>query len=97
MITEPLLSYFGNIIFVNNLKILSFENVIDKCKKIIIEYFDNINLYNYNIILGDCNFSNILINKDNINDIVFIDPRGYYGETKIHGMQLFWSNMETLH
>jgi hypothetical protein len=36
--------------------------------------------------MGDCNFSNILINPHDISDIVFIDPRGYYGETKIHGV-----------
>jgi hypothetical protein len=83
---EPILNYFGEIEYVNNIKILSFENIIENCKNIITKYYEENNKYIYNIILGDCNFSNILIKKDDINTIVFIDPRGYYGNTKIHGI-----------
>jgi len=86
-IINDLLNYFGNIQYVNDLKILSFENIIEKCKNIIIKYYDALNIYKYSIIIGDCNFSNILINPDETSDIVFIDPRGYYGETKIHGIK----------
>ncbi len=45
------------------------------------------NNFEYNIIVGDCNFSNILINPENINDIIFIDPRGYFGDTSIFGLK----------
>jgi len=85
-IINPLLNYIGNIQYVNDLKILSFENIIEKCKNIIVKYYDTLDIYKYRIIIGDCNFSNILINPNNTSEIVFIDPRGYYGETKIHGI-----------
>jgi 5-methylthioribose kinase len=38
----------------------------------------------YNIIHGDLNFSNIMINPEN-QDIKFIDPRGGFGKTKVFG------------
>ena len=80
-----LINYFGNIKKVNNVTIDSFENILNKCKNIIIKYYETIDIYEYSIILGDCQFSNILINKDNLEDIVFIDPRGYFGDSLIHG------------
>jgi hypothetical protein len=43
--------------------------------------------YEYSLIFGDCQFSNILINPDSINNILFIDPRGYFGNTNIHGLE----------
>lgn len=84
-IIDPILNYFGNITTVNNLKILSFDDVINKCKNIITKYYELINNYQYSIIFGDCQFSNILIHKEYIHDILFIDPRGYFGNTKIYG------------
>ena len=39
----------------------------------------------YNIIHGDCQFSNIL--KDNDNKVIFVDPRGYFGKTKFYGIK----------
>jgi hypothetical protein len=84
-IIEQFINYFGIIEYVNNIKIESFEKIIEKCKNIITKYYDLIDIYEYSIILGDCQFSNILINPNNINDICFIDPRGYFGDTIIHG------------
>ena len=84
-IIEPLLNYFGEINIVNNVKIKSFDEVIDKCRNIIVKYYDALSIYDYSIIMGDCQFSNILINPSNIENIVFIDPRGYFGNSKIHG------------
>ena len=80
-----LIKYFGEIKIVNNIKINSFDNILKKCKDIIVKYYETINTYQYSIILGDCQFSNILINPNDIKDIVFIDPRGYYGNSKVHG------------
>jgi hypothetical protein len=37
----------------------------------------------YNVIHGDCTFSNSLI--DNKNQVWFIDPRGIFGKTKVYG------------
>jgi len=84
-IIDSFINYFGEIELVNNIKIESFEKIIEKCKNIITKYYEIINVYEYSIIFGDCQFSNILINPDNINDICFIDPRGYFGDTLIHG------------
>ena len=98
-IINDLLDYIGEIKIVNNIKIDSFDNIVNKCKKIIFEYYNgraNVikesnktnqleSCWKYSIILGDCQFSNILINPNDINDITFIDPRGYFGNSKIHG------------
>lgn len=81
----PLLDYFGNIKIVNSVEIMSFDDVCIKCKNIIIQYYKALEKYEYSIIMGDCQFSNILIDPENINNIIFIDPRGYFGTSKIHG------------
>ena len=84
-IINKFINYFGEIKIVNGITISSFDEVIEKCKKIITQYYNAIDEFKYSIIFGDCQFSNILINPNNINDIIFIDPRGYFGESKIHG------------
>ena len=84
---EEILNYFGEIQYVNDVKILSFEVILEKCKTIITSYYTTLDIFEYNIIFGDCNFSNILIDKDNINNITFIDPRGYFGDTSIYGLK----------
>lgn len=48
--------------------------------------FSNINITHYNLIHGDVHLGNILCNC-NTNDLVFIDPRGYFGETELFGMR----------
>jgi len=82
---SPLLDYFGNIKIVNSMEIMSFDDVFTKCKNIIIQYYKAIEKYEYSIIMGDCQFSNILIDRSNINNVIFIDPRGYFGTSKVHG------------
>jgi hypothetical protein len=85
-IITPFINYFGEISYVNNVKIDTFENILNKCKNIIINYYETLGNYQYSIIVGDCQFSNIIIDKDNSDDILFIDPRGYFGTSKIHGL-----------
>jgi hypothetical protein len=84
-IIDDFINYFGNITIVNNIKINTFDNIVDKCKNIIIQYYESHKKYDYSIIFGDCQFSNILINQDDISDIIFIDPRGYFGNSIIFG------------
>ena len=84
-IINDFIEYFGKINNVNNVKIDTFDNIMEKCKKIIIEYYETDEKYDYSIIFGDCQFSNILINPINILDIIFIDPRGYFGNSMIYG------------
>ena len=81
-VIDDLLSYFGVIEYVNGVKIDSLENILLKCKNIITQYYNTLDNYEYSVIMGDCQFSNILINND---DIIFIDPRGYFGASKIFG------------
>jgi hypothetical protein len=81
-VIDDLLSYFGVIEYVNGVKIDSLENILLKCKNIITQYYNTLDNYEYSVIMGDCQFSNILINND---DIIFIDPRGYFGTSKIFG------------
>ena len=93
-VIDDLLSYFGAIEYVNGVKIDSLENILLKCKNIITQYYNTLDNYEYSVIMGDCQFSNILINNDAMNDsnnsenkehIIFIDPRGYFGTSKIFG------------
>ena len=84
---DEILNFIGEILYVNGIKILCFEVVLEKCKNIITSYYSTLDIFDYNIILGDCNFSNILIDKDNMNNILFIDPRGYFGDTSIYGLK----------
>ena len=85
LLINDYLDYFSNIKIVNDIKIDSFDTILLKCKKIIYDYYENKNEYIYSIILGDSQFSNILIDKNDITKICFIDPRGYFGNSKIYG------------
>lgn len=52
---------------------------------------ESISVPNYNIIHGDVTFSNILLVDSKC---YFIDPRGYFGETKIYGDKNYdWSKL----
>lgn len=60
-----------------------------KCKNIFYfqDKFENkineINCNKFKIIHGDCTFSNIILKNDI--DPILIDPRGYFGDTKLYG------------
>ena len=84
-VIDDLLSYFGAIEYVNGVKIDSLENILLKCKNIITQYYNTLDNYEYSVIMGDCQFSNILISDENKEHIIFIDPRGYFGGSKIFG------------
>ena len=67
------MSINNDIVFILN---NSYKKIVDKLK----------NNNQYNLIHGDCQFSNILYNEIT-NDICFIDPRGYYGNTFFYGIK----------
>lgn len=82
---EQLFSYFNNIKSVNNIHIkYDHKHIIDEIYKKIKTYFLE-NEIDYNTIHGDPHMSNILI--DDNNKIWFIDPRGYFGNTKLFGVK----------
>jgi beta-phosphoglucomutase-like phosphatase (HAD superfamily) len=79
---QPLLTYFNHITAVNDIQI-KYNHI-----HIVEEMYENIKKYfadkcEYNTIHGDPHMSNILI--DTNNKIWFIDPRGYFGDTKLFG------------
>lgn len=73
---------------VNNKRILDFETCVNILESKFNEYISsNIDFY-YSIIHGDLNLSNVFY--DHINDdFIFIDPRGYYGDSKIEGFEMY--------
>jgi tRNA A-37 threonylcarbamoyl transferase component Bud32 len=73
---------YNSIKYVNNIKIKDISYYCNIIQKKITTYLKNRNYYN--LIHGDIHLGNILLdNKDNI---YFIDPRGYFGETKLFGL-----------
>ena len=62
----------------------NINNIINNLFSKIYEKIKNKN--EYNLIHGDCSFSNTLYNVEN-NKIYFIDPRGYFGNTSFFGLK----------
>lgn len=77
---EPILWYFKNISKVNGVDTsqLYVDEILNEMKDILISNLSE----EYSRIIGDCQFSNILFKND---DLFFIDPRGYFGNTLIYG------------
>ena len=69
---------------INNMEYISFEVLLEKIKKDILSKVNDFDKYYFVPIHGDCQFNNILINEND--DIIFIDPRGYYGNQNIFGI-----------
>lgn len=53
------------------------------CKDELIKAFENYNCDEFRLIHGDCTFSNMMLRNDE--EPVLIDPRGYFGYTKMCG------------
>jgi len=82
---QDILDYFPKFNKVNNVYIESFDTLIEKIHQYVFNYYEILGNYQYSMIHGDPNFSNILINPDN-EDIKFIDPRGYYSQNEVFGL-----------
>ena len=81
---NTLLMDFNHIKKVNGIWIeKSYDTILsiiyDRLKK----YFSS--RKNYSLIHGDCQFSNTLYDK-NTQELYLIDPRGYFGDTKVYGV-----------
>jgi hypothetical protein len=70
---------------VNNIKILSFDKIVEKIQDKIYNYINTLDTYKLTVIHGDCQFNNILYNPDT-DEIKFIDPRGYFGDSDLYGI-----------
>lgn len=66
-------------VIVNNRKCRNIFYHIDEVEKKVMAYFPD----EFYLIHGDCTFSNIMLRKDMTP--VLIDPRGYFGTTKLYG------------
>ena len=76
-------SLYKSIQYVNNIKI---KNINYYCYTIYKKLYTYLSEHDYyNLIHGDIHLGNILI--DSNNNILFIDPRGYFGETKLFGLK----------
>ena len=73
---------YNSIKTVNGIKIRNIHYYCDTIKTKITDCIKN-RLY-YNIIHGDTHLGNILLDKDD--NLFFIDPRGYFGESKLFGL-----------
>ena len=83
----PVLDYFSFIKKINNIEIKTNHNqIIKKLSNNIISFFKN-NVKHYYTIHGDCHLSNILV--DSNENYYLIDPRGYFGESSIFGINYY--------
>jgi hypothetical protein len=62
-----------------------FTKIIEKIYTEIQNKYVKEDSYTFSVIHGDCQFNNILYNE-NSEELVFIDPRGYFGSSDIYGM-----------
>ena len=83
---QPILNTYNYITHVNSIPLLSFQTILKYINEYIDTYINNLDEYSFSIIHGDCQFSNILYDKEKDN-IIFIDPRGYFGDKKIYGLK----------
>jgi len=82
---EHLIRKYRHVTSVNELTLKSLYEIISIVNSRVKEHVCQQTEYVYSLIHGDCQFNNVLMDdKDNI---VFIDPRGYYGDTKLYGLK----------
>jgi beta-phosphoglucomutase-like phosphatase (HAD superfamily) len=82
---EPLLLAFNKVISVNSVIIKYSHNfIINEMYKRINSHFIG-KFFKYQLIHGDPHLSNILVGDNN--KLWFIDPRGYFGNTKLFGLK----------
>lgn len=84
---QSLIDSFGPVTHVNNIKLGRLKPMLKQALAHLIKYHHETQGRFYNIIHGDPNFSNTIVTDDK--QIKFIDPRGYFGETMIHGPRLY--------
>lgn len=90
-IIEPILNHFNFIKKIkNNETTIDIDLSVENIREIIDKLYDSIEYYfknkekKYYLIHGDCQFSNTMIRD---NEIMFIDPRGYFGDSKCYGIK----------
>ncbi len=75
----------NDILYVNNIKLLEFDIIIEKINNYLDIYINNfIHEYKLQPIHGDPQYNNIIFDN---HDIFFIDPKGYFGSSLIYGIK----------
>lgn len=75
----------NKIIKVNNLPILNYSKIMELLTSLLDNHMEKINKYHLNVIHGDPHFNNIFTNEKN--ELIFIDPKGTFGSSKIYGIK----------
>ena len=70
---------------VNGVPIRRFQENLELLQEAANKFIESQNSYTFTPIHGDCQFNNILYNSEK-KDLVFIDPRGYFGDYDIFGL-----------
>jgi hypothetical protein len=76
---------FSKITHVNGVEIRDFHYYVENINKRLEQIVSNLNEYCFTLIHGDVHLGNIMIDVDG--DIRFIDPRGYFGNMSLFGIQ----------
>jgi thiamine kinase-like enzyme len=82
---KNIVNKYNHITVVNGIEIIQFDKLLYLINNSIYELINKKTDFFFVPIHGDCQFNNILYNEL-IDDIVFIDPRGYYGNSIIYGI-----------
>jgi hypothetical protein len=84
-VIKPVVEKYDFIKTINQVKIIPFFKLIELIKNEIYSIVDKKKEYFYVPLHGDCQFNNILYNTQN-EELYFIDPRGYYGNSELFGI-----------
>jgi hypothetical protein len=76
---KDILNEYSFIKSVNNVSVRTFQENLELLQKAATKFIESCNEYIFTPIHGDCQFNNILYNEQ-AEDIIFIDPRGYFGD-----------------
>jgi hypothetical protein len=82
---KHIIDKYSNIKKINNINIIEYNELHLLISNKIYDIVNKKTDFYLVPIHGDCQFNNILYN-DKLDDIIFIDPRGYYGKSEIYGI-----------
>jgi hypothetical protein len=82
---KDIINEYSFIKSVNGVLVRTFQENLNLLQKAATKFIENRNEYIFTPIHGDCQFNNILYNEQT-DDIIFIDPRGYFGDHDLFGL-----------
>jgi hypothetical protein len=69
---------------VNGVELDGFHDLLQWIKDEVLQLVQTKQSFDFCLIHGDCQFNNILYNPDT-KDLIFLDPRGYFGQSELFG------------